>query len=321
MIRRMLQYRNKKCIFVLPFISIVEEKVAYLEKVCAPVDLRVRGHAGTRGGRDLREDIAVCTIEKANGIINNLVEAGRLEELGMVIVDEIHSVDDSSRGYILELLLTKLIYTNPGNIQIIGMSATLPNAYILAKWLNEASFFVTNFRPVPLTEHFKVGDTVYNSEKEVVRIMKSTPDDPDGVVTLCDEVIDGGFSVLVFGSSKRQCETTATYLAKQVRSRTDEETVAARQQMMQQLKGSPAGVDPVLEETVPKGVAYHHAGLTMEEREVVERGFRTGSIQVLTCTTTLAAGVNLPAKRVIFRSPRIANEYLSIISYKQVIPG
>ena len=87
-------------------------------------------------------DIAICTIEKANGMINRILEEGcnGLEKVGIVIVDELHLLGDTSRGYLLELLLTKIQYVSgklgsENVVQIIGMSATLPNLDLLAKWL------------------------------------------------------------------------------------------------------------------------------------------------------------------------------------------
>ena len=55
-------------------------------------------------------DIAVCTIEKANGLVNRLMESGQLPLVGVIVVDEIHLIGDPSRGYLLELLLTKVLY-------------------------------------------------------------------------------------------------------------------------------------------------------------------------------------------------------------------
>lgn len=124
---------------------------------------------------------------------------------GMVVVDELHMVGDSGRGYLLELLLTKiryiaqkqnatgfvsdhtsassLLYTALNScfvllshisrslsegVQIIGMSATLPNLSLLAGWLG-AELYQTDYRPVPLQEHLKVARNIYDKSLSVVR--------------------------------------------------------------------------------------------------------------------------------------------------------
>ena len=86
-----------------------------------------------------------------------------------------------------------------------------------------------------------------------------------------------------------------------------------------ELKASPAGLDAQLAKCVRYGVAFHHAGLTIEEREIVEAYFKRAHLLVIVCTSTLSTGVNFPARRVIIRTPIFNGRPVDSMSYRQMV--
>ncbi|XP_062285247.1 DNA polymerase theta [Scomber scombrus] len=342
MLKRILETK-RKALFILPFVSVAKEKMHYLQNVFEEAGVRVEGYMGSTSaaGGFATLDVAVCTIEKANSLINRLIEEDSMGLLGMVVVDELHMVGDSGRGYLLELLLTKIRYiaqkqNTSGSlsegVQIIGMSATLPNLSLLASWLG-AQLYQTDYRPVPLHEHLKVGYSIYDRSLSVVR--QFTPalyvkGDDDNIVSLCYETVREGHSVLLFCPSKNWCEKLADSIAREFynlrhadrQGEAEPQPVCLDQEglvdVIAQLRRTPAGLDPILQRTVPWGVAFHHAGLTFDERDVLEGAFRQGMVRVLAATSTLSSGVNLPARRVIIRTPMFNGHLLDPLTYKQM---
>ncbi|GIL55845.1 hypothetical protein Vafri_11347, partial [Volvox africanus] len=135
---------------------------------------------------------------------------------------------------------------------------------------------------------------------------ESSPKDPDRVVMLVAEVAREGHSTLVFCATRNACQGCAGLLAELLPKQlppVSPETFQARRTLLVELQDASGGyLSPELQKLIEAGVAYHHAGLTSQERAAVEKGFRGGLIHTLTATSTLAAGINLPARRVILRS-------------------
>jgi DNA polymerase theta len=111
MIKNVIETK-RKAIMILPFVSLAKEKLKYLQSILDDDSIRVEGFIGNskpNGGFNAC-DIAICTIEKANSLINKLIEDDQLFEVGIIVIDELHMIGDQSRGYLLELILSKLKY-------------------------------------------------------------------------------------------------------------------------------------------------------------------------------------------------------------------
>nr|XP_033819711.1 helicase POLQ-like isoform X3 [Geotrypetes seraphini] len=210
------------------------------------------------------------------------------------------------------------------------MSATLNNVEDLQQFL-KAEYYTNDFRPVQLKEYVKLQDSIYeiNSKAEnfftFSRLLNYKYSsnmqkmDPDHLIALVTEVIPN-YSCLVFCPTKKNCENVAEMICKYLSKGYITHREKNKQNLIKELKSiGDGGLCPVLKRTVPFGIAYHHSGLTNDERRLIEEAYSAGILCLLTCTSTLAAGVNLPARRVVIRAPYVARDFLKRAQYKQMI--
>jgi replicative superfamily II helicase len=168
MLLRCATQLRKKALLILPYVCLVVEKEDALEKLFEPSGGEIQSFYGSRGRIPLSPGpfVGVATIEKGNSIINSLIEESRVLELALVVIDEIHMLSEAGnglyRGAILESIICKLKAFAP-HVQIIGMSATIPNADQIATFMH-AQYNSWQFRPVKLENQMQIRNALLNSE-------------------------------------------------------------------------------------------------------------------------------------------------------------
>ncbi|XP_030839927.1 helicase POLQ-like [Strongylocentrotus purpuratus] len=333
---------QKDALLILPFVSIVQEKVTSLTPLAVDLGFLVEEYAGSKGSvpprkRRNKHALYVCTIEKAHTLVNCMIQEDRMREIGLVVVDELHMVGEGGRrGASLEICLSKLLYLE--KCQILGMSATLSNIKDLASFL-KAEVYTNTFRPVDLIEYIKLEDNIFQvnpgsnlpEDEKFTHVRTITfpysksmlKNDPDHLVGLALEVIPTN-SCLFFCATKKNCQNVAENICRYIPRTKAKQLFQHKHKEKEELllslrRECDNNLCPTLRRTIPYGAAYHHGGLTMDERKLIEDAYSDGTLCLLAATSTLAAGVNLPAKRVILRSPYIARELLTTSRYKQMV--
>ena len=325
--------KGKKVVYLTPLKALATEKL-YEFKIIRnlscfknrKVNIAIStGDYDSYGTELIDKDIIILTNEKMDSILRH--DANWIFDVGLFIIDEIHLLTERERGPTLEIILTK-IKLMPQKPQIIGISATVSNSDDVADWLR-CEQIQSKWRPTELIEGvYNYGKVTMNNgtafEIDNIGVVDNST---SGIISLAmDSITNDGGQSLVFAETRKRTVSLAKKTSETVSKFLDRSSkLSAHKIGVEILKqGDDTELNRTLSSTVTKGVGFHHAGLGIKSRQIVENAFRNGIIKILFATPTLAAGVNLPARRVVIASifrydyAYGGNIPLSILQYKQL---
>lgn len=273
-----------KAVYAAPLLSIQNEKVKEFKSF--------EEHGINVGRHPASSDLSVMVFESFDALTR--FSWNTLRDVDTLIIDEFHMIGEFTRGPTLESAITRAKIINP-SMRIIALSATLRNIEEIEGWL-EGKCVEHDYRPVPL--HKEVLDAE----------MFNTKNKNDVIVKVLEKSIKDKSQALAFVSTRRFTESLATYVSKKInkkinlKQREQFKKVSDRILEVPKKKGSlPTSTCVKLAESLEHGIAFHHAGLFNEQKEIIEDEFRNGNILMITATPSLMYGVNLPSKTVVIR--------------------
>lgn len=319
--------KDLKVVYLTPLRALASEKYhdfKLFEKyplIGKQIKVKIASGDHSSSGRRLSDaDIIISTNEKMDSLLRQRIDW--LENVGLFITDEFHLLSDPERGPTLEMLLTK-IRKRYSEAQILALSATVANSSELAEWL-DCGLVVSSWRPTKLVEGiFEDGISTMNDGTRFT--VKVTTKATASIDVAIDCVVKGGQS-LIFAETRKRCVSLAVRASDTVCQTLSKKEAKMAGEVSSKLlkKGDDTDLTMELAKVLNKGVAFHHAGLSHQCREVVERAYTKGIIKLIVATPTLASGVNLPARRVILSSVmRYDLKHggyvpISIMEYKQL---
>ena len=299
----------KRAIFLVPFKAMAEEKYSEFRGRYSNLGISVVISDGdhTRFDKDIRRGdfgIAVVVYEKMAQLL--MQSPGILVNCSLIVVDEIQIIADRVRGPSLEILLTHIRQLSE-HPQIVGLSATLSDIGGLDSWL-DADVVKVQGRPVPLWEGiaFPIGSSkLKNIETGECQqgLDLSSISSPQSTWSIGSK-LDVAYRILLSEGLSKQTLIFRTRVDDTISTARDLAHVLPARPVLPEVRNQIGELEDTrasdfLSQWIDKRVAYHNAGLSLEERRLIERFFREGILLVLVTTSTLAAGVNTPADVVI----------------------
>jgi len=330
-----LSKHKNKVVYLTPLRALTSEKFEEfrkLEQLSLGRKIKVALSTGDlKEKKEKLEDADIIFLTNESMDANMAFQQDWIYDIGLVISDEIHLIGDETRGPTLEIILTRLrsgfIGKNPP--KIIGLSATISNSDELANWL-ECELVESKFRRVPLSEAVYSRHIITNQDREetegnLTKDRQESRHQKDWIGLGLDTVDDGD-QCLIFAMTRKNAVAWAKEAGRDVVKMLTEnernELTKISKEILPKDSYDNTKLTTELAQAVKNGTAFHHAGLDQRCRTIIENEFKNHNIKLLTATPTLAAGVNLPARRVVIPSVmRYTNnglEKISILEYKQM---
>lgn len=323
-------------VYLVPYVALAKEKYDDFEQHLGD-DMGLAIEKATEtdypNPADLFDaQIIVMTYEKFDYYLRNYPDY--VSDISCAVVDEFHMISDDTRGPNLEVAITDLL-TNHPDVRIVGLSATIPNPQEVGDWLNGAYSYTPDWRHNELHEGISLGEEhetrFYDSEGNQIRTESIGTHFEDSYKTnaiidflLSESENDHMGQALIFSPTRRDTKTTATSLANYINDHQRSQTFGLNREALQSIKdqiedGPDSGkTEGELKNCLDSGIGFHHAGLSRHAKSVLEQGFDQGHIKAVVATSTLAAGVNLPIKRVFVLAPKLGREDMLVSQYKNL---
>lgn len=308
--------KRKRVIFISPLKALTyEHSHGFKKKYEKEFDLKVGISTGDLDSSSKyleNYQIIFLTFEKLDSLIRH--KASWLHTVGLLIVDEIHNLD-SNRGAVLETTIIELNQIIP-TIKIIGLSATISNAKELASWI-KGELIYSEYRPVKLNKGVFFENKIKfddNSEKRIIERFGAIDD-------LVIDTLEKNKQALIFTNTRRNSEIIAKKMQKYTKkylTNKDKKTIGkAIEEIDYSLNTE---YDKDIANNLLSGASFHHAGLRNTLRTKTEELFKKGALKIIVSTPTLAAGINMPAYRVIIHTVyRHSQNGMQTISVKEYV--
>ncbi|XP_034873949.1 probable ATP-dependent DNA helicase HFM1 isoform X5 [Mirounga leonina] len=306
-----LPWSNIKIVYMAPIKALCSQRFDDWKEKFGPIGLNCKELTGDTVMDDLFEiqhaHIIMTTPEKWDSMTRKWRDNSLVKLVRLFLIDEVHVVKDENRGPTLEVVVSRmktvqsLSPTSENSSTVIPMrfvavSATIPNAEDIAEWLSDGERPAVclkmdeKHRPVKLRK-VVLGFPCRSNQTEFKFDLTLNYKIASVIQTYSDQK-----PTLVFCATRKGVQQAASVLVK------DAKFIMAVEQKQRLQKCAYSVRDSKLRDILIHGVAYHHAGMELLDRKVVEGAFTVGDLPVLFTTSTLAMGVNLPAHLVVIKS-------------------